>query len=687
MNHLSKYLILLSLFLGFHTYSQKKKIDSLKNELILHQQKDTNKVNVLNELAYLYRNKDFNKTINYLERSKSLADSLKYIKGKAKGIYIKGIVQRSQSKIDKGFQYINEALLLYKKINNKLGIAKCYNSLGILYYYKGNKKEAIQFYNKALTIYEEINNKIRVAFCFNNLGAIYSDKGNYLMALDYYNQSFNIAEKNNHTDLMNRSLGNIGSIYFYQENYDKAESIYEKLLKNLKNSDKKTIARTYSNLGLIYKEKKSLKKAFETLNKAVIIYKEINNEFDLTSPLNNIGDVFLEQGKYNFAYQYFKKATKIGLKVKNQRALCVSYLGLAKIYVNQKQYNNALNNALQSKTLSNKLDLLNYQRDVQQLLSKIYSKIGNYKQAYISHQEFKKLNDSIFNKKNIEKIAQLESEYKYKQELDSAKIKELQLAETVKIASKNLEKSQQNLLIGIIIFLILLLILGFYVFILKYKNIKTKAQNIITEQKLLRSQMTPHFIFNSLSVLQGMILNNEQKNAISYLSKFSKLLRTVLENSRYKKVLLIDELKAIESFMALQNLAINPPYNYNLTIDPEIDKSKLKIPPMLIQPFIENAIEHAFPNKKKDKEINIKISFEEQKLFCRIEDNGIGINLDTQKHNKDKSSLATTITSERLKMLSKEFKTSGSIEVKNKNIFGQQGTIVTLIIPYKKEAA
>jgi LytS/YehU family sensor histidine kinase len=319
-------------------------------------------------------------------------------------------------------------------------------------------------------------------------------------------------------------------------------------------------------------------------------------------------------------------------------------------------------------------------------LSKAYEAKGLFKQALTDYKIHKKINDSLFNKENIQKITALEYDYKYKQELDSAKITELQLKKTVQTTTQDLVKSKQNLLLGIIVFLVVALLMGTIIFFLRLRSEKAKTQNIVMEQKLLRSQMTPHFIFNSLSVLQGMILNKEEGNSVSYLSKFSKLLRTILENSRYKTVSLADELSAVDSYMSLQNLDENPTYVYTLKIDPTIDTAILKIPPMLIQPFIENAIEHAFPNQKVAKQINVTLSFTDEKLVCTIADNGIGINIDPQKIQKNKNSLATKITSERLKILSKEFKTQGNISVKNRATFGEQGTLVTLVIPYKTDS-
>jgi sensor histidine kinase YesM len=185
-------------------------------------------------------------------------------------------------------------------------------------------------------------------------------------------------------------------------------------------------------------------------------------------------------------------------------------------------------------------------------------------------------------------------------------------------------------------------------------------------------------------VLQGMILNKEDKKSVFYLSKFSKLLRITLENSRDKLVPLSHELEAVNNYLELQNLEASQSYDYTILVDKNIDEDIFRIPPMLIQPFIENAIEHAFENRKENRKIDIELKYVSGDLICTITDNGIGIDAQNSHKRKDKKSLATTITSERLKMLSKDFNIDGSVCVEDRKKYNEQGTIVTLVIPYKK---
>ncbi|WP_435263071.1 tetratricopeptide repeat protein [Tenacibaculum sp. nBUS_03] len=724
---INKYFFTLLIFVTFSTHinSQTSKVDSLKNELEKHTLNDTTRVHILNRLAFSYFSKDIPKTLEYLNEADSIGTVINYKKGKARSIYIRGITEVIQSNYHEAFTYYNKALKLYRSIGFKKGEANCYNAIGIAYKNKGELSTSVIYLKKAISIEKQINsdnlsaslinlgsayddlgdysksvlyftkalsiakandNEQRVAYCLNNLGVVYTGQGNYPLALEYIKKGLYSNEKLGDSISIAHGLGNIAVIYKVQKHYEKGIKSYEKSLNIYQRiNNQEGVLTALNGIGTIYNEKKEYKKALKNYIKALNISKQIEVKSEIPYILNNIGEVYLVLKEYTTAHKYFTEAKISSIESNIKQPLCNAYVGLSKMYFNQKEYNKALKNGLKGKEIAEKLGFLNYQAEVSETLSRVYKAMGDYKKSLENYKQFKILNDSLFNKENIEKITQIEYEYKYKQALDSANLRELQLTKTVTATNENLEKSQRNLLLGVIAFLLTLLVLGAVIFFLKLRNEKSKTQNIVIEQKLLRSQMTPHFIFNSLSVLQGMILNKEEKNSVSYLSKFSKLLRTILENSRHKTVALSEELSAIDSYMTLQNLDMNPPFEYKLKVDADIYETNFKIPPMLIQPFIENAIEHAFPSKKENKQIHVTLVFKDEKLICTIEDNGIGIDEIHKKVDKGRSSLATTITSERLTMLSKEFKTEGTIEVQNRKIFGKEGTLVTLVVPYKIE--
>ncbi len=718
-------ILFLAIFLSFsaNVLAQYKEIDSLKNELEIHKKQDTTRVNLLYELAFSHFQKDMNLTNSYIKEAEAISNNLDYNIGKADLLSLKGIIESRKSNYEVGLDYFQKSLKIFESLGNKKGIASSYNSIGLVHLQQSNNKEALIYLKKSFAIYEEMGNKNKlvagylnlgniysktgsyteaisfykkslalskeidheygVPYALTNLGQIYAEQGNIALALDHYNQGLLYKQKAGDTLGMAITLNSLGNIYRSIGNFEKALEYHNKSLNfALKNESKDLIAINKGNIGLIYKRKKEYKKALELMNESLDISKEIKDLGQEANCLNYIGEVNLLLKKPSIARESFEKSNAISLENNDQFTIAHNYLGIAESYLDEKQYKKSLSYTLKGNKIAKELNFLDAQHKALKLLSSNYENAGNYKKAFESHQQFKKVSDSLFNKENIEKITQLEYEYKYKQQLDSASIRELKLTKTVQSTSQDLETSQRSYLLAIIGVLLLSILLGAIIFSQKLKNAKSKTENIVMEQKLLRSQMTPHFIFNSLSVLQGMILNKEEKKAVYYLSKFSKLLRITLENSRDKMVSLSQELTAIQDYLTLQNLE-NEAYNYTVLVDENINIPTLEVPPMLIQPFVENAIEHAFINQKENRKIDIRLTYSNKKLICTISDNGVGINYENGDKRKDKKSLATTITSERLKILSKDLNMKGSVMVEDRQIYSKQGTIVTLEIPYK----
>lgn len=706
--------------------SQNAKIDSLKNVLENHKAKDTIRVNTLNHLAFHHYRNDPPKAISYIEESLELAKKLGVKKFIAHSHYIKAVVYTEQAIFSIAIPNFDKAIQYYTSLNDLKGIEKCKNALGVLYSYKGEYELALKNYEEAMAIAKKRKDENIVLTYLYNIGVIYSNKGDYDKALVVFNNSLEQNKKEKDTVGVINNLNTIAGTYYEQGNYRVSLKYYNESLHIAKSSkDSIGVFQAYINIGNVYRMKSDKNKALHFYNKAqaiksasynvrnvtalknniagiyyeenkfdkAIIYynesiklsKEIGENLNLSTALNGLGFVYFESKQYSKALIYFEEAKKTNLENDFSYDLLDSYQGLADTYLKLLKFDFALDHAKKLLYLSKETNSLRHEMLAYGILSEVYKNKGNFKNAFESHEQYKVLSDSLLNEENIKKIAGIEYEYKYKKELDDAAIRETKLTKTVESTSKDLEKSQRNLLLGIITFLVIAMVLGSIIFYLKLRNSRAKTQNIITEQKLLRTQMTPHFIFNSLSVLQGMILNKEENKSVSYLSKFSKLLRITLENSRDKTVLLSHELEAVDNYLSLQNIE-NEKITFKFNVDNSIEVNKIKVPPMLIQPFVENAIEHAFKNQKQDCKIEIHLTLVDSKLICEILDNGIGIDSSERNANKNKKSLATKITSERLQYLSKDFKMDASVAIEDRSKFNEQGTKVTIQIPYNKAA-
>ncbi|MBT8286944.1 MAG: histidine kinase [Bacteroidia bacterium] len=223
----------------------------------------------------------------------------------------------------------------------------------------------------------------------------------------------------------------------------------------------------------------------------------------------------------------------------------------------------------------------------------------------------------------------------------------------------------------------------------KIKSIKMQFDKELAELKVsaLRSQMNPHFIFNSLNSIKRYIIDSEKENAVYYLNKFSKLIRLILSSSREDEVSLADELETIELYVNIENIRFNNEIDFLIDITENINLDTIKIPSLILQPFIENAIWHGLSLKKTNKKLKVKVE-KENKSFVKIDiiDNGIGRQRSAEIKSKKihrQESVGIKLTQERLKNFSKNYKNAYSLSIID--LFDQDnepsGTQITLKLP------
>lgn len=340
-----------------------------------------------------------------------------------------------------------------------------------------------------------------------------------------------------------------------------------------------------------------------------------------------------------------------------------------------------------------------------------YNKIGNLHEANryfdtalalargandkenISNSLFHKSTILLKNGRSREAYQFLDSSYIYHLQHDTtafrnqakdleARVKDEKIASLAAAVNATEQISSQRLFIIITLTMLggLMIVLG--VLLIRRRKMQMLLKEAQFEQQLLRSQMEPHFIFNSLGTLQSYIRNGATAKSVEFLDRFSRLLRLSLENSRKNAVPLKDEVAALETYLNLQSSQRNNSFDYFIETYLGFEKDDITIPPMLIQPFVENAILHGFTNPKERGWVTIKITRHQQTLCCVIEDNGVGLNGSEQPGSK--RSLSTVITKERLQLLSKQTGRKAAIDIvdKKKTECGK-GVRVTLKIPIK----
>ncbi len=552
-----------------------------------------------------------------------------------------------------------------------------------------NLDSAEVYANKALRLLEYLdgfeNEKTAV---YNGLGNIASAKGKVFLASFYYNKIIAILDANPE----NPDIPEINKVKFYlhsaQANrviqlYKSAYLLNKKAEKYVAAlpDDSYTKFRVYSQLFTSGVEidisKDSLKYYLQKAEK--YLYSDVARIFFY----EHKAQFFQLQGKFDAAQFYSQKVLAFR---KEQLANEVTGVHIKNVYAS---YCNLLANSIQQKNMEEAREYMrkiyafeqkyaSYLNATDQLL--FLEAMANYYYETKDLRRYKSTTDSVLVLKDqIQRDAELQAKEEvlamYQLEENQKSI--IKLSRRVKVKENQLETTQFLLIIAVLI--VVVVVAGAFGFYYKQKNQKLQQEykQLALEQKLLRTQMEPHFIFNTLSTLQGLIRFDSAKKAIDYLNHFSRLLRSTLELSRQEVVSLEDELKTLESYLKLQQARFKEKFTYTITTSQEIEREAVFIPPMFLQPFIENSIIHGFKGVENEWQLQISITELRQQNQLKIEiiDNGIGSDASKEKKNK---SLSGAITKQRLEILSKKYHIPTDYQVSS--VEGQ-GTKVQLILP------
>ena len=286
--------------------AQTTETDSLENLLQQHQNKDTIRVNLLNETANKLYSINIDKTLQYAEEAGKLADKLSYAKGKAESLRLIGIYNLMKSDYPQALEYLQKSLKISEELGDKSGTSKSYNYIGIIYHYQGDYPQALEYHQKSLKIKEELGDISGVSGSYNNIGLIYRYQGDYLQALEYHQKSLKIKEELGDKGGISKSYNNIGNIYKSQGDYSQALEYYQKSLNmSIEIGDRPIEAMNNKELGSLYLKQKKTKEAYSYSKKAYIIAEEVGEAELLKESSEILAKSCDALGLYKEAYKYF----------------------------------------------------------------------------------------------------------------------------------------------------------------------------------------------------------------------------------------------------------------------------------------------------------------------------------------------------------------------------------------------
>jgi tetratricopeptide (TPR) repeat protein len=523
----------------------------------------------------------------------------------------------------KAFNLVEEALKTASQINWIKGKSLAMRQKGVIYYSIADNLNSMEAFQQALKIGGSVNNKLFQASIYNNLANIYADMKLFDKALHNYYQLLSIAKELN---------------------------------------NKKEQIKALTNIGIVQTETIAIDKGISNLKEALSLAKKEKNEFFIAAILNNLGLAYKRKKDYLKSLNYYSEANTLAKRIDNNYIEATTLNSIGKVHILLKNYKAAETFGVRALSISQKIDAVEWQADAWEVLSKVYENKNNNTEAFRAYKNHIKLRDSVLTESKIAELTQKEMQFKLeKQEaLSSAEIKRQKLIKNTSIMGGS----------G----LVLLSVISFMLYIRKRDSLSQKKEAEFrvkvaeTELKALRAQMNPHFIFNSLNSIGDYILKNDTQSATVYLTKFAKLMRQTLENSNKKEVLLKNDIDLLKTYLDIENKRFSNSFTYNINIDTEIDAENTLVPPLILQPFIENSIIHGLALKEGKGHILIEIKKDKDMIICAVDDNGIGrLKSFETKSIKNKTSHGMKITKSRIDIINQLKKVQGYVKVIDKD--------------------
>ncbi|AKA35572.1 tetratricopeptide repeat-containing sensor histidine kinase [Flagellimonas lutaonensis] len=578
--------------------------------------------------------------------------SRKQLRQETHQVFLDSAIFYKKLDIEKSIDFVVQAISSLGKRGNKKELANAYTVLGEIYQYHKQYDLAIDNFKYALeqrrtvktslllgktyilnkqfkdaeNIYESLTDINRMVpyqrvEMFEGLGDANKGLGQIDRALDFYNEALKIAEKNQIAPKVTDLNSKIAETYAKEKRPVEAEGYFSNSLRLSKQEAPQRAIQENEKVADFYSEEKRFDDEIQLRKKSLKELKQL--------PAEKVSSGLLDVQKDSITPQ------RINYKIANA-------------YIAQEKLTEAIPYLERSIAEADSEDDLVVQKDATRKLSEVYRYQGDFNKALETYQEYVSLVDTLYARKEqeISRAVRLNREIAAKQNQIASLEQDRELTQSkynLALAEQQLSeesnKRQKWVIYSLIFGLLLMASTAFFYY---RSNRQQKLANNLLALKSLRSQMNPHFIFNALNSVNNFIAKSDERSANRFLSEFSVLMRAVLENSEEDFIPLAKELELLELYVKLEHSRFPDKFDYSIEIDENVDVGAFEIPPMLLQPYIENAIWHGL--RYKDEKGFLKIGVRQLNadlLQISISDNGIGRKqsaaLKTSNQKKQKS--------------------------------------------------
>jgi tetratricopeptide (TPR) repeat protein len=583
---------------------------------------DTIKVDCLINLGSTQIQLNHHTAFRSLEHAGRLAREIRYYKGEGK--YLESIAgyHMEMKNIPAAEAAYREAASLYKIHHHAVEYYEVLQALGYCLYWQLKFDEALEVFERSYEYLKNVPGNKAIAFAHRKFGLILEARGKYEEAFNYFMKDKAISDTVKDEKGSRRSPGLYINFYLgklYLEAGDQKNAMYylnicaERAMNNIMPD---VYDEQMGEIHFILNHFDSARYYFQLRKYCWVRYLK---DPDLLQQAINacniaIAKTYVAQQQYDTAITMLKSS----LAAFGSLVFTVDiYKYLARACLEANRFDEALNYSQQLMNMASNSGARPAFKDAVEIRWQIFDRLGNTDSAYQYLKLYKETSDILSSEKQLRNIEAV------KWKMDD----ELQLAEINLLSKEKLIHVKQNqILIITIVFLALLACFILLIIHFKRRHEKVEFEKRAADLKMqaLRAQMNPHFIFNSLNSINSFILNNNKEDASRYLTKFSRLMRLMLHHSKSSHITLQEELDALKLYIEMEKLRFNNHFDYSIYVPEEIDPSSYKVPPLIIQPFVENAIWHGLMHKQAKGFLRIAFFTEGKNVYCRIIDDGVG---------------------------------------------------------------
>ncbi|MEZ7495694.1 tetratricopeptide repeat protein [Leeuwenhoekiella aequorea] len=596
-------------------------------------------------------------------------------------------LQKYTAPFKKDSASINSLIRESKKKSYKLGESYGENMLGIYLRDNSKYKQALHHHNKSLSIALNIKNVEMQVSALNMTGVVYRRIDAVRSALDKHNSALKLAESQPvQTKALTKgisiSLNSIGNIYLLLRDFKAAENYFKRaLIYERASGSNLGLAINYANLGIAYEERGKFDEAIYNYEKSLYHNNLMDSDLGRVICNNSLGQVYLKQGNPTLALKLIESTIETAKSIGDKFYISLAYINLGWANSELGRHTEGEKYLLAGMNMAKENDFKQFLSMAYLHLSDLNAASNNYKKALEFQRLSQKVQEEYLNEANHKYVSDLIMKYDSEQKKNTINLLEQQNI----FAAKELDQSRKSFILVLAVFFLFLILL----FILyRHYHLKSQKRTLSAEQKLMRSQMNPHFIFNALLSIRIYLQNHNVTEAMEYLNQFSKLIRSILSSSLEKEISLDEELETMRLYINIENIRFCNEIDYHLNIDPEINLKAIKIPSLILQPFVENAIWHGLQSKEGYKKLDISIIKKNSNFVnITIADNGIGrketTKIDIEKLNTQKKSIGISLTLKRLENFSKNMKYTYKLNIIDlyNDYYDSLGTQVELDLP------